>query len=439
MSAIGDYVHYSVSNYFTYGVSKEGERPYPFITPNDFLKNRVSKIKTVNEKTLEELKKRLEENSLANIKNDEKKNNLDMQLKINELYKIIAEHTETEALRSFMGSSKNSWVYTGKWKKLLQEKSLSAEKIQFLKIMYNFLNNEIDKINKKSIVSVDEIDSIVSTYQNIFNEKLGKKYNNKISILGKIQEELQNMSFNSAYGHVAGEFGEGLVALCADEIEKISIKEVSEVLKKSVVGKETSEITLNKESVSQDLSSYFKTDKTGNQYYFGKTQNKVDVKIRVNSENVLASVKNYYNPTKTGVILQSYTNLFISLAFLENQQKFGTHWLNMHAGVLKGKDRQEADEILKQEMAFEALVSGNPLKKGLDNANVFVLLDRKNGRAIVKSTKDILIKEFDSITFSPKIENIILENRKGLTAPERISKILISAHQKNIKVGLQIK
>lgn len=437
MSAIGDYIHYSVSNYFTYGVSKKGEKSY-FTTPSNFLENRVSKIKTVSTETLDELKKRLEENSLTNVKNDEKKNNSDMQLKINELYKIIAEHTETGALGRFVGSSKNSWAYTGYYKKL-KEKSLSAEEINYLKIMYNFLNNEIDKINKKGMASVDEIDSIVSTYQNIFNGKLGKKYNNKISILGKIQDELQNMSLNAVYSHVAGEFGEGLVALCADEIEKTSIKKVSEVLKKSMVGKKTSEITLNKELISQDLSSYFKTDKTGNQYYFGKSQNKVDVKIQVNSENVLASVKNYYNPTKTGVTLQSYTNLFISLAFLENQQKFGTHWLNMHAGVLKGKDRQEADEILKQEMAFEALVSGNPLKKGLDNANVFVLLDRKNGRAIVKSTKDILIKEFDSITFSPKIENIILENRKGLTASERISKILISAHQKNIKVGLQIK
>lgn len=434
MSALGDYIHLKTENYLEYGVAKKGQSPKHFKAQRNFMQNRTRGIKTVNKSTVSILEKRLAANTAAKVAKDKKGTTLDMQKKINQLYEITAKHTQTGIMGYFYGTSKGGWAYTGDYQ-TLKGLTLTEAEINRRKNIFNELNNRITQLNKRGMATEEELNEIVQMY-----ESAGGSLPSTIgteSILGKIQEQIQNTSFNTWRSHVVGEFGEGLVALCADTVENLAESEVENFLKEAVVGGQRTSITLDKSKVAKDLSSHLSTDKEGNKYYFGATQDKVDINIQINGQDVLASVKNYYDAS--GVTLQSDVNLFAALAFLESKQKFGTHWLNMHAGTLKGNGRDAADEMLKQEIAYEALVSGNPLKKGVDNANVFVYLDRKTGRVFAKSTKDILIKEFDRIRIIPNVKGIILENSKSEKIQDRIARVLMDAHAAQLHVSMSVK
>lgn len=433
MSALGDYIHLNTENYLTYGIAKKGQNPKPFKAPQHYLQNRLKGIPSVNKKTIQTLERRLAANTAGKIAKDKKAMNSDMQQKINKLYELVAQHTETGLMGYFHGtSSKGGWTYTGEYQDL-KALTLNEAEIARRKAIYEALNKKITEVNQRQMIEPSELIDIVQLYESAGNSLQGVQTE---SILGHIQEAIHNTSFNTWKSHVVGEFGEGLVALCADKVEKLSTDAVEEFLKESVVGSQTASITLNKDRVAQDLSSYLAMDKNGTSYSWGATRNKVDVKIQINQQDVLASVKNYYDAKM--VTLQSQVNLFTTLAFLESKQRFGTHWLNMHSGSLKGALRNEADKVLKQEIAFEALVSGNPLKKGVDNANLFVYLDRKTGRVFAKSTKDILIKEFNRIKITPNVKNIVFDNDKSVSAQTRITNILLQAHATSLHVAMSV-
>ena len=158
--------------------------------------------------------------------------------------------------------------------------------------------------------------------------------------------------------------------------------------------------------------------------------------MTVNNEDVLANVKTYFNASQ--VTLQSKVGLLESLIFMEeNYEKFGTHWLNMHAGVLKGRKREEMDGMLERELAYEALVIGNPLKKDQDGANVFIHINRATGEVEVSSTKDLLIDQFSRFRVSPSPSDVVLNNIWHDFGPEaRIARLLIEAHQFKFQVKL---
>ena len=109
----------------------------------------------------------------------------------------------------------------------------------------------------------------------------------------------------------------------------------------------------------------------------------------------------------------------------------------MHAGRLIG-NRGSADQTLKEEIAYEALVSGNPLKKGVQGANTFVFIDRATGRVMVTKTKDILTNEINRINIKPNISNIKLKNRYSKTFQDRITGVLMQAHATQLYVSLNV-
>lgn len=434
MSALGDYIHLHTENYLTYGVAKKGRNPQKFKAQKNYILNRVKNIESIKKSTISELELRLRANTIQATEKDKRKANFDIQDKINKLYEISAEHTQTGIMGYFYGTSlKGGWAYTDKYKDLKQL-TLSSAEIERRKYVYEQLNKQITQLNKRGMVTEQEITEIVNMYRDAggtIPSTLGME-----SVLGHIQEAIQHSSFNTWRSHIVGEFGENLVAACADKVDTLATNELEKFLKQAVIGDKRTAITLDKKKVAKDLSSFLSTDKEGNKYYFGSTQDKVDVNIQVKGQNVLASVKNYYDASS--VTLQSDVSLFAALAFLESKNKFGTHWLNMHAGTLKGANRTEADEMLKQEIAYEALVSGNPLKGKVDNANVFIYLDRKTGRVFAKSTKDLLVNDINRIKITPNINHIVLDNDKSSKIQDRITQVLMDAHQTQLHVSMSV-
>ena len=114
----------------------------------------------------------------------------------------------------------------------------------------------------------------------------------------------------------------------------------------------------------------------------------------------------------------------------------------MHAATnpnqINQSNKNNADEVLKQELAYEALVSGNPLKDVKNVANIFVVIDRFSGKVYAKSTKKILLEDFNQITMSSDISTIHYNNKFSSTPGQRIANILIQAHKEKIQIGFKV-
>jgi hypothetical protein len=439
MGALGDYIHLHTENYIKYGVAKKGESPKHFSGMGNFLENRIAAIKPIDEKTIQTLEMRLQQNTVQQENADKQKSDTDFQEKLDTLYEYIASHSSIGAIGQYMGSTSGLKGYSKSYENI-QSKALSQGEVEKRKSLLKELHTKIAMINKKGAegtVSSAELNELINLYNQAGGNQNFSASTGNQSILGKIQDAANELSYNSWISHVSGEFGEHLTAMCADKVESLATDELETFFKQAVVGSKRTSITLDKTKVAKDLSSYLSTDKLGNSYYLGTTQDKVDVKITVNQEEVLANVKEYYGAEK--VTLQANVSLFSSLAYLEQYDQFGTHWLNMHTGSLKGKGRATADKILKQEIAYEALVSGNPLKKGVSQANVFVYIDRQTGRIFVKDTKTLLTDESHRIKISPQLEGIKFTNRFSKKSFEdRIASILMQAHGKQLKVSMNV-
>lgn len=437
MSALGDYVHLETQNYLKYGVNKIGDTPALFKAPSNFLQNRTSGIKSISKETIATLEKRLSRNTPTATNSDKVIIDKDFQNKIDKIYDLLAKTTSVENLGRMQGSS--AWKASESAYKEAKAKTLTKNEIQMVKNRLQQLDNEITKLNQKGTVSQEEFDNLLKSYADIIPKYLDDTSGPPASNLGKLQEMIQNTAYNTWISNLVGDFGEHLVALCDDTIEK-QVDVSLDDFEKTIVGAERSNITVSKDSVAKDLSSYFKKDEYGD-YYLGTSQNKVDVKINVNMEDVLASVKMYYDANQ--ITLQSQVNLFTALNYLEQYDRFGTHWMNMHAArrgkAAAAKYNPEADEILTQELAFEALASGNPMKKNITNANVFVYLDRKTGRVFAKSTKDLLLNEFYRFKISPAIRGVTLKNIFDPDGyQDRITQLLIEAHQTQFYVHMDV-
>ena len=193
----------------------------------------------------------------------------------------------------------------------------------------------------------------------------------------------------------------------------------------------------------ENKANFLKTDSTGTKYYLGITQNKTDVQITIQDEDIFASVKDYAAEPGTFKSPHLQTvNLLQSLTFLNNYlENFGNHWLNMHALKTSGSwsNQKSADEIVTKEVAFEALSSGSPFKQSTP-ANVFVYIDRAKGYVFVEKVSDLLLNHFERFTMR-NIGDIVLQNRRATSKngiQDRISNILNQVHKTNIAVTLNI-
>jgi len=133
-------------------------------------------------------------------------------------------------------------------------------------------------------------------------------------------------------------------------------------------------------------------------------------------------------------------NLLTTLTFLNSYtglEDFGNHWLNMHSMHVAHPQQKELDEILKKEIAYEALSSGNPFKKGVDSANVFVHINRATGKVYVKSVQDLL-DNMDRIGGLSGISRLHFNNQRQDEIWQRINNILTQVHATKIHVAMNI-
>ena len=465
-SALGNYVHLNTENYIKYGVlpkNKEG-KSNPYVATTNFLSRRIRGLKEINKKTLQTLQQRVANNTPAKIKQDEQKTLSAYNKHMDQILSFLAKTTESELMGRLHGQLVHSGFtsYNENEYDILRSKYLTGSKEMQQQTLKRKQENIrrikqlIKEINSNKLTN-DEIEIRIKEINDLYAELdfPDELIEGAETGLGKLQAALDNVSINTTWASLVGQWGELLVSSASDEIVDNIESSIEDIIK-NVKGGETSKIIFDPNSLAADLSKYTmevtgkdkKTgesvtrtvnvvDKAGNKFTLGASQNKVDATIMVNGVEIDASVKSYALSSEKSdgkVALQKDIDLFSSLLFLNGYIKqFGTHWLNMHAATMSVDGKENADLILQQEIAYEALVSGNPLKQGASRANTLVVIDTSSGKVYAESTKDLLTNHLERFSMSD-IAGIHLANKKADTYEDRIANILIQTRQKRLTV-----
>ena len=459
MSALGEYIHLYYKNYKQYGVARIGEQPSFCNYTLSVIDRRIDNgVKNINQGAINELQRRLKLNSQSQLQKSKKEQAQRQQQLIDQIYALLFERSKTiSGVERLYNVSQGDYYVTNKTNKkvshILTSSHWAASKsIEELKQMREKANNILDeidllikKINKqRTSQSLDDLQKL----EQLYKQYTHLSYDSDEHTAGAIEKAISEKRFDGAASNVAGQFGEMFVATCDDKIFKQANRSVAQVVQQSVKGAERTEILIDKSLISDNRGDFFynTSTKDGTVYSLGATQNKVDVAIQINNQDIFASVKSYRSIDSTSARpdLQQ-VNLLTTLTFLNNYQglqDIGNHWINMHASH-PGKTRDidtSLDDIIKKEIAFQALSSGNPFKQSVEKANVFVFINRGTGQVFVKSVKDILSEtNLSTIGGLQFISKIYLNNHRSNEISDRITNVLNQIHQQNISVAMNIK
>lgn len=457
MSALGDYIHLHAKNYKKLGVAKEGqEKPYQPINYQDYLNKRNSSISQVSDAAIRTLSNRLKMNTSQQMVFDEAERISEQQRLIDLIYEQIytqvrnvskgahklLDTTQGHAVvfdkknQQFLPLSASSqWASTKSHQELMKIRSQKQQEFKQIQSLITEINSQKQPQNE------GKLQQLIEAYE----KYTGLNIPPGDSIIGAIQKALQEFRYRGTIQEVAGKFGESLIAVCDDTATQLANKDVYKFLQSAIKGDARSEIYIPTEAIAVSLGNkkIHTIDAQGTYYSLGKTQDKVDVSIKVQNEDLNISVKDYAAPLGhfKDPHLQD-VNLLQSLTFLNQElEDFGTHWLNLHSLKVPGVARitTNANQLLEREIAYEALASGSPFKKSAP-ANVFVYIDRAKGYVYVDSTVKILNEQFTRFKISPAISSISFheQNKTASSWEERIANIINKAHAIKIRVALDI-
>lgn len=461
MSALGEYIHSNIANYRAYGLNRS-RIPGGVISPNAALNaidERISGIADVEDKTLNEIRKRLKlMTSQGNYSNENKEQYIRAREAV---YEMLAAASSVNALGRVMGSTtgtvkkgiineqlklsrsavQNMW-YTARGGKSMSYSYYELKQIsKKAKAFRKELDEMISKINKKKAVSQKELGAFNMKLAE-WNALTGNSLNGLKMDGNSLEEDIalidNAVKIDNVYQNVAGQMGELLVGAIGDTSLGLANDALKREIRDSVVGDNATKVTLDKKLFYDYTVRNFKnwTDE-GNSYSIGATKDKVDVRIKIDEVPVAATVKNYLDASK--IELQKELNLFYPIALLNQYDNFGTHWLNMHA---LGVPSAAFDNVLEKEIRYEALAHGNAFKD-VEDANVFIAIDRPTGKVAVASTKT-LINTGDKFLISPNIGSIQFKNtwqggrrKSQREAMNRVGTVINELHQVNLRVQLR--
>ena len=470
-SPLGEYIHREFKHYFEYGTNriqskkKENDIVSAYNAQKEVQKNKLKALdKSIKEETLQELKNRITTEKI-NIAT-EAAGPIDQQQLDN----------YQESLGLFLKNlnkslnNKNGLSILGQ--EILGNKKISIDSFDASKInieelikLRNIIYNQIYYINKRYSNGVPIERPVVQSLNNNFNEfmkKVGFIENNLFILknsssskiekqtLKAIKEILSSISISSAYkATFNGKFGENVVALTDDTCNNLAKATVNKALKNNIKGADRSSFQVTEEQVSSLVAKEYKEIFNNNIYQAHASQDKIDVSVKINNSPLNISVKAY---TPKGNMLTPHLqdiDLFYSL--IATQKNFGTHWLNLHSLKLENQyatKKEEYDNELLEQLKYEALATGNLLKKGPQAADTFIAIDVKNGRVYANSIFNILNDSNVGIfNFRPSIssDNFIfthinsIENTKDISAERRIALILGELRKTKIAVSLKCK
>lgn len=443
MSAIGDYIHLHTENYITYGVSKRGEVKKPSLAQvyrnqKQVNNQRINNLPEIKKTVLTELESRVQKNFPEG--KDAAQENLN---------KATSEQKLSEHFKDYLLSNVNGNITRQAkiFKNTIASMSTNNEmvKIEEARRLRNNLYRNIETLNKnfelgKTAGTTPE--TIAKNFTEFF-KALGMALPDggyvvnpsdikNIDTLTAMKIILQDISFAQAdKATLHGQWGEQTVKMCGDIAVRKGLQEINGVIK----GSNVTSFKIDESIIPKAVGQVFQQDTGINLYKAHSSQDKVDVQIVVNKQPLNVSVKAY--TAKGNRIRAHLQDVSLLTSLTSTISDFANHWLNLHTLNLQSKI---LDDVLKEHIKYEALVSGNLLKKGALLADTFVAIDVTSGRVYSASTKDILKNKSNSnFMLKPSISNIHINgNEKASTWEQRISNILQSVHATKINVSLNV-
>lgn len=416
MSALGEYVHMLTNNYLKYGVSRNSQGSSASSRATNleaYRKMRLGEIPPINKSNVNVLKQVLINNTSKSENQDITVLDRNFQRRIDLVYEALGRMTSVENINSYNYSGgANAWQASQRFTVGGTEgttQGFGIPQIRELKTLREDIENLLN-IASKGVMTQAQFDELQQKY-NVMSNKVslsasmeGASLSNIKSMAGQLQEAINIYNFTDTYNHVIGDWGELFVASLALTAQDLAEENADAAIMKilsGVKGSQRSNAYLKKSDIAIDASQFNQINRqsNGNGFWLKKSQDKVDVQISFNGELVNATVKNYKESTynKEGGLKLQNVPLLYALVYINRQGDLANHWLNRQVIPAQWTGRTSIgnfnyiNRLLKFELAYEALASGNPLKKGVDKANIFVWLNREHPeKTVVLSTAEML-------------------------------------------------
>lgn len=440
MSAIGDYIHLNAGNYIKYGISHRGEARKPsaaqVLNQQKMINaQRIKSLPSLDQNgELKELKRRIEKNFGPEKANATQEIVQHGETKLAEDIKNFIVNNVTGSPENKIAAKVGGLDITGNSPDLNQALKVRDNLIRVI----NYYNQHPNESSPATIINhlnnfFQKLGFVIPDREWLVNESEIK--NGKANIGDAIKQVVMADCFAQAHkATIHGKMGERIVAMCDDMIEQGAVKELNQAIDEAIIGGQGTSFHMNKSFIHPSVAQVYQETYKQNLYRVSKTQDKVDVSIKVQGIPINASVKAYTpKSNKINAHLQD-VSLLTSLAATGGS--FANHWLNLHCHHLPSAGM---DEALETHIRYEALVSGNLLKHGTKRANTFAAIDVVQGRIYAVGTREIMEKKAPGTNFilNPMIQSIEIKNNiMQDTWAQRIANIINSIHQIKIKASL---
>ena len=447
MSAIGEYIHLRVTNYYQYGTSRQGPNQPAIDSYNvqkNFMMAKINSIPTIDPTTLSELKARVQNEALQKRADEITKNTDKYRDNVDKFLKEVSDILEQEIPKAALNEG-----YT---MPRLSQGVTSVIDLNRIDIYRERMYNAIDKINNNMMATQTDVEKVIENSNNFFRS-IGIANDVLPSFLKMHNIDFYNSSTYGALKQLAsvvplaesylkgvnGDFGEALVIIAGDTARELANQEVLDIMK-ATGGKQTN-FTITAEQIPKRIGDIYNSmDGSTNIYAVRHSQDKVDAKITLREKNLTVSAKTTMKTEKHTAKLQGEVSLLDNL--IMTQKQFANHWISLHSynSSRLNTDRDAFDEELTLQIMYEALIHGNMLKAGVDEANTFVAINMVNGQVYTRSTREILqSKLINNIKVSPKLSNIALTNNTSKAGPDaRIARIVSQLREKKLQVTFNV-
>ena len=409
MSAIGDYVHLTAQGYNNYGITRKKRfQGYSFDTAKDV---EIEKIKAKLGVPSEASMQQLEDGLNSFFYNAKTGNSTDTEIQVmNEILQTMSNQ--------FGEKLGNIDFSTGDI--IASQEQIDASISQIRRIatednqdsILNQLKTKISKFNTllpklarsinldESYMQIErEYQSVKAEfealeYQIVNSEKMPKKLSNEIiskenNLIKRMNKLISSYATMPAISLQKGEFLEYLTAYITGVINDQTVAEVSETMDSVKQGGQTEDVKIEVQNFVQSFTQNGLTEKIN----FGKdvltikqSQQKIDVQVDINTEQLGASIKNV-NLQNSGARIHTVSGSNLMFFLQDIEPDFANHYLNLNAmhsrpGALSKESIKDVNANMKAVMAARALTGAT---YGRTAANIFIVNDNKTGKVRVIS------------------------------------------------------
>lgn len=477
MSAIGDYIHLHAENYNRYGIEQKGSRTreeYNFSRQKENINTRLQATQVKNKMQLEQ--------ALNSILSTEDNSDNNAAAVREEIERVLNERF-AETLGKINWDTGNITANLSRAKDITTKSIETAAKQQSVELKSIMTRIRAIEQARDSITSQEEQGKLTAKINQIYrdlnfiltgaqkgmitqlkNTSVNKLQNKRIALTDNTQNLittintiLKTYAATPAINLQKGDLFEYAIALAPAVARNLAGTELDKYMKQletQVSGGDRSrikidfdknEFTEHLDLKNLDMKGYVVSEGTRTAYSFGTSQEKIDVNLEWEGDNLAISAKNVNLKSPLGVHILSGSSLLYLLQ--DENTDFVNHYLNIVAthedNVKINADIAGAHEAMKYTLLFKAL-TGQTF--GREGATLFIVNDNsvKNGGVHIYDIKGLInkasdnLEAFTTITANGQdIASLQIQNNRKKTYSDRITAFISEVHKQKISAALK--